>query len=78
MNRWRTLRFDFIAMASPCSLQIDGQDERVMRAAAAQAIAEVQRIEEKFSRYREGSVISRINRAAGVSAPALAGWASRP
>jgi thiamine biosynthesis lipoprotein len=68
MNRWRTLRFDFIAMASPCSLQIDGQVERVMRQAAAQAIAEVQRIEEKFSRYREGSVISRINRAAGVSA----------
>lgn len=68
MNRWRTLRFDFIAMASPCSLQIDGQDERVMRQAAAQAIAEVQRIEEKFSRYRGGSIISRINQSAGQGA----------
>lgn len=67
MSRWRTLRFDFSAMASPCSLQMDGRDERVMRRAAAGAIAEVQRIERKFSRYREASVISRINRSAGLA-----------
>ena len=35
-------------MASPCSLQIDGQDEAGMRTAAAAAIAEVQRIEAGF------------------------------
>jgi thiamine biosynthesis lipoprotein len=35
MKRWRTLRFDFRAMASPCSIQMDGQDERAMRQAAA-------------------------------------------
>ncbi|WP_292936052.1 FAD:protein FMN transferase [Noviherbaspirillum sp.] len=68
MSRWRTLRFDFQSMASPCSLQMDGQDERAMRRAATDAIAEVRRIEEKFSRYRETSVISRINRAAGAQA----------
>ena len=68
MSRWRTLRFDFIAMASPCSLQMDGQDERLMHKAAKAVIAEVQRIEQKFSRYRETSVVSRINRAAGLSA----------
>ncbi|MGE5650537.1 MAG: FAD:protein FMN transferase [Bacillota bacterium] len=66
MSRWRTLRFDFQSMASPCSLQMDGQDERAMRWAATDAIAEVRRIEEKFSRYRENSIISRINRAAGA------------
>ncbi|MDD2923941.1 FAD:protein FMN transferase [Rhodoferax sp.] len=65
MSRWRTLRFDFSAMASPCSVQMDGQDERLMRRAAQAMIAEVQRIEQKFSRYRESSVVSRINRAAG-------------
>jgi FAD:protein FMN transferase len=65
MGRWRSLQFDFLAMASPCSVQIDGQDERAMRRAAAQAMAEVKRIEQKFSRYREGSVVSRINQAAG-------------
>jgi thiamine biosynthesis lipoprotein len=68
MSRWRTLRFDFSAMASPCNLQMDGQDERLMRQAAKAAIAEVQRIEQKFSRYREASVVSRINRAAGLQA----------
>lgn len=68
MSRWRTLRFEFQAMASPCSLQMDGRDEAVMRRAAAEAIAEVQRIEHKFSRYRATSVISRINRAAGLDA----------
>lgn len=65
MSRWRTLRFEFQAMASPCCLQIDGQDERAMRRAATQAIAEVRRIEHKFSRYRADSVIGRINSAAG-------------
>ena len=65
MSLWRTLRFDFLAMASPCSLQMDGQDEPTMRRAAQAAMAEIKRIENKFSRYRESSVISRINRAAG-------------
>lgn len=68
MSRWRSLRFEFSAMASPCSLQMDGQDEKGMRAAAAAAIAEVQRIEAKYSRYTEDSIISRINRAAGQDA----------
>ena len=64
MKSWRALRFDFRAMASPCSIQMDGQDEPAMRQAAAQAIAEVQRIEHKYSRYREDSIVSRINQSA--------------
>jgi thiamine biosynthesis lipoprotein len=68
MKRWRTLRFDFRAMASPCSIQLDGQDERTMRQAAAEAITEVQRIEHKYSRYREDSIVSRINQSAGGAA----------
>jgi len=34
MGRWCTLRFEFQAMASPCSLQLDGRNERAMRQAA--------------------------------------------
>jgi thiamine biosynthesis lipoprotein len=71
MSRWRTLRFEFQAMASACSLQIDGRDEQMMRKAAAQAITEVHRIESKFSRYRAGSVVSRINRNAGLDLVAI-------
>lgn len=61
-------RFDFRAMASPCSIQIDpidGQDEATVRHAAQQAIAEVQRIENKYSRYRSDSITYLINKAAG-------------
>lgn len=65
VGSWRTLRFEFLAMASPCSLQMDGEDEPAMRHAATQAIAEVERIEKKFSRYTADSVVSRINEAAG-------------
>lgn len=65
MTRWRTLRFDFVAMASPCSVQLDGTDEAVMRRAADAAMAEVRRIERAYSRYRPDSVVSRINQAAG-------------
>jgi thiamine biosynthesis lipoprotein len=61
MKRWCALRFDFRAMASPCSIQMDGQDEHTMRQAATEAIGEVQRIEHKYSRYREDSIVSRIN-----------------
>jgi thiamine biosynthesis lipoprotein len=68
MNLWRTLRFDFTAMASPCSLQLDGCDEGLMRRAAASAIVEVHRIEKKFSRYQPDSIVSRINQAAGLQA----------
>ncbi len=65
MGRWRTLDFTFQAMASPCSVQMDGRNERAMRQAATEAMAEVRRIEKAFSRYREDSIISRINRSAG-------------
>lgn len=64
-------RFDFRAMASPCSIQIDpidGQDEATVRHAAQQAIAEVQRIEYKYSRYRLDSIICTINKASGHNA----------
>ena len=68
MARWYTLQCDFVAMASPCSIQMDGQNEAAMRQAAAEAIAEVQRIEQKYSRYLPDSVISRINQNAGQGA----------
>ena len=61
-------RFDFRAMASPCSIQIDpidGQDEASVRHAAQQAIAEVQRIEQKYSRYLSDSILCTINKASG-------------
>lgn len=57
-------RIPFRAMAAWNEIQVHG-DEEVAARAAAEAIAEVQRIEAKYSRYRADSVVSRINAAAG-------------
>ena len=51
-------------MAAENEIQVHG-DEEAARRAAREAIAEVARIEAKYSRYRPGSVVSRINAGAG-------------
>ncbi len=58
-------------MASPCELRMEGWPESQAQALAQQAIAEVQRIEAKYSRYRPDSVIARINAGAGQSEPII-------
>jgi len=58
-------RFTFRAMAADNELQIHACDERAAREAATRAIAEVARIEAKYSRYRGDSMLSRINAQAG-------------
>ena len=57
--------FQFSAMACDCEVRIAGVSRRKAEPMAKLAIAEVQRIESKFSRYRAASVVSRINTAAG-------------
>jgi thiamine biosynthesis lipoprotein len=52
-------------MASPCEVLVDSSDERPAQAVASAVAACAWRIEEKFSRYREDSVVGRINRSAG-------------
>jgi FAD:protein FMN transferase len=64
-------RFSFDAMASPNELQIWHDDERQARTLADTAIADVRRIEAKYSRYRDDSVTARINGAAGGAAVAI-------
>jgi thiamine biosynthesis lipoprotein len=61
-------RFVFRAMAADNEVQIHADDVRVAEAQANAAIAEVQRIEAKYSRYRGDSLVSRINAAAGKGA----------
>jgi thiamine biosynthesis lipoprotein len=55
----------FSAMASRNEVRLLASDEDGARRWAQVAIDEVRRIEAKFSRYRDDSVITRINRAAG-------------
>lgn len=65
--------FQFHAMASDHELLLWSDDDARARAAADAAIADVRRIEAKFSRYRDDSVTTRINRAAGGAPVAIDG-----
>ena len=55
----------FIAMACQCEIVLATGDESKGLAIMDQAIAEVGRIEQKYSRYRPESVVGQINRQAG-------------
>ena len=58
----------FGAMASTCEVRLAAVDEASARGLAQIAIDEVHRIETKYSRYRDDSIVSRINAAAGIAA----------
>ena len=64
-------RAAFRAMASEHTIVVDGAADALADAAIAAAIADVHRIEAKYSRYRDDSVTSAINRAAGGAAVAV-------
>jgi thiamine biosynthesis lipoprotein len=55
-------------MASRCEVRLHAPDANTASAWAEAAIAEVRRIEAKYSRYRDDSVTTAINRAAGRGA----------
>jgi FAD:protein FMN transferase len=59
----------FTAMASDCEICLAGVSSESAQRLAAAAIAEVRRIEAKYSRYRQDTVVSRINAAAGSGEP---------
>jgi thiamine biosynthesis lipoprotein len=58
----------FDAMASRCEVRLAAHDENEARTLAQGAIDEVRRIETKYSRYRDDSIVSRINALAGMDA----------
>jgi len=55
----------FTAMACPCEVLVDGDDDGRAALALRIAEAEAQRIEGAYSRYRTGNIVDRINRARG-------------
>jgi FAD:protein FMN transferase len=69
----RLFRHPFTAMGTPNELQLWAVDEAAARRAATAAIADVRRIEAKYSRYRDDSVTARINAGAGLDPVAIDG-----
>ena len=61
----KEFRQTFRAMGTEHEIELAAPDLEVARRAAAAAIADVRRIEAKYSRYRDDSVTARINAAAG-------------
>jgi len=58
-------RYAFSSMGCPCEIQIEANDESVARAAAAKAQAEVARLDEKYSHYRDDNWLARLCASAG-------------
>ncbi len=58
----------FKAMGSPCEIQLHAAGSRDVEPVARAAAAEVARLERKYSRYREDSLASLVNRSAGDAA----------
>lgn len=56
----------FQAMGCPCEILIDTADSALMTEQLAAAQQEAQRIEAKYSRYRPGTIVDRINRSDGT------------
>ena len=59
-------QFRFQAMGSPCELTLHAPDALLAQGIAAQARAELERLEQRYSRYRESSYLSEINRVAAA------------
>jgi FAD:protein FMN transferase len=64
-------RYRFTAMASVHELHLSTPDRALADRVAGAAIGDVRRIEAKYSRYRDDSVTSAINRAAGRAGVAV-------
>lgn len=54
----------FFAMGTPCELQLYGADAQACQKIAESVVADVARLEAKYSRYRDDSLLSEINRVA--------------
>ncbi len=61
------LAISFYAMASPCEILFDSQNERLADTVASLVTKEVWRIEDKYSRYNANSLCSEINTSQGLT-----------
>jgi thiamine biosynthesis lipoprotein len=66
-DHWRG---EFVAMASPCQVLSRANDRATAQLQLETAAAEAWRIEAKFSRYRNGNIVHRINSADGAAVEA--------
>lgn len=66
INSLQYFRREFKAMGTPCDIQLFARTGEQAAQAAALAISDVERLEALYSRYRETSFLSAINRTAAI------------
>ncbi|KJV06332.1 FAD:protein FMN transferase [Methylocucumis oryzae] len=59
--------YTFKAMGTPCEIQLFAKTEAKAKRGAERVIADVKRLEQRYSRYRADSFLSKINRVAANS-----------
>ncbi len=59
-------KFPFKAMGSSCHIQIYAENKQQAQSISNEVIADVSLIERRYSRYREDSILSKINQAASL------------
>ncbi len=62
----RKLDTRFRALGSPCELQLYADSQDQLEEISVRCVEELRRIETKYSRYREDSIVSQINQNAGT------------
>ncbi len=65
-KKWQVVNFAFQAMGSPCHIQFYASSQRQIDLAKQQVNRCLARLEQRYSRYLSDSLISRINRSAGL------------
>ncbi|MEH6568756.1 MAG: FAD:protein FMN transferase [Halioglobus sp.] len=65
------IEHQFVAMGGPCCIRLDSANAELAQVALQCAQREVQRLEQKFSRYLPDSITSTINRQAGTRQPVV-------
>jgi len=65
------IEHSFRAMGGPCRLRLEVEGRELAAKAIECAVTEVQRLEQKYSRYQPDSLVSQINHSAGTGKPVL-------
>ena len=66
MGKLEYYRHEFNAMGSPCNIQLFASNDAEAKRAFDIVVADVERLEARYSRYRDDSFLSEINRVAAT------------
>src|SRR5687768_6666892 len=64
-------RFEFAQMGCPCELLLDADEDTCAQTAARAAVAEVARLDRKYSHYRDDSLLAELEATATLGAVAV-------